>query len=299
MKRVIFTLLHGAGVTRFAAWWNRKRVIILCYHGVTERGTRGPTDPHGIHVPRPLFESQLDYLHRRYHVVSLRDYLAASREGRKLPDYSVVLTFDDGFRNFLTAAAPSLARRGMAASLFIITNNIAEGGDPGHDRAWTPGDDRTYLSWGEVRALAGEQGIEVGSHTCSHSRLPILSPEEMGRELRDSYAAVIEHMGGTPPALSYPKGEYSAVLSRLARATGYACAVTVDGGANDPARTDPFALGRTLIGDKDERAAFAVRVSGVRDWLVRLGSVFSPRAPGSSGERADVAMLPAGSAENL
>ncbi|MCA1631609.1 MAG: polysaccharide deacetylase family protein, partial [Acidobacteria bacterium] len=226
--------------------------------------------------------------------------LAARREGRKLPDYSVVLTFDDGFRNFLTAAAPCLARRKMPASIFIITNNTAEGGDPGPDRAWTPADDRTHLSWGEVRALVSGQDIEVGSHTCSHTRLPALSPEETGRELRDSYAAVVENLGGAPPALSYPKGEYSAVLSRLARATGYACAVTADGGANDPARTDPFALGRTLIGDKDGGAAFAVRVSGVRDWLARLGSIFSPRAPGASSARAEDAPLPAaGSAENL
>jgi peptidoglycan/xylan/chitin deacetylase (PgdA/CDA1 family) len=300
MKRIIFALLHGAGVTRFAAWWNRRRVIILCYHGVTERATRGATDPHGIHVPRPLFESQLDYLGSRYRVVSLRDYLAARREGRTLPDYSVVLTFDDGFRNFLTVAAPCLARRGMTASLFIITNNTGEGGDPGPGRAWTPADDRTYLSWGEVRALSSEQQIEVGSHTCSHSRLPTLPPEETGRELRDSYAAVVENLGGEPPALSYPKGEYSAVLARLARATGYACAVTVDGGANDPARTDPFALGRTLIGDRDEGAAFAVRVSGVRDWLARLGSIFSPRTPDAPKPHAEAPPLPvAGSVENL
>ncbi|MCA1818139.1 MAG: polysaccharide deacetylase family protein, partial [Acidobacteria bacterium] len=62
MKKLLFALLHAAGVTRLAAWRNRRRVVFLCYHGVTERTTRAAHDPHGIHVPAPLFERQLDYL---------------------------------------------------------------------------------------------------------------------------------------------------------------------------------------------------------------------------------------------
>jgi peptidoglycan/xylan/chitin deacetylase (PgdA/CDA1 family) len=294
MKKFFFALLYAAGATRLAAWWNRRRVIILCYHGVTERTQRGSNDPHGIHVPRARFEAQLDYLRSRYHVITLRQYLAARRDGLKLPDYSVVLTFDDGFRNFLTVAAPRLAERAMPASLFIITNNTAEGGDANVERRWSPADDWTYLSWAELATLAREQQIEIGSHTCSHTRLPTLSPEETGRELRDSYDAVRARFGrGVAPALSYPKGEYSAVLSRLARTVGYACAVTVDGGANDPARTDPFALGRTLIGDEDDAASFAVRVSGVRDWLVRLNSIFVPPREGNHVGRREEVRLPA------
>jgi peptidoglycan/xylan/chitin deacetylase (PgdA/CDA1 family) len=294
MKKVFFALLYAAGVTRFAAWWNRRRVIFLCYHGVTERTRRGSNDPHGIHVPRARFEAQLDYLRRRYRVVPLREYLSARRAGLRLPDYSIVLTFDDGFRNFLTVAAPRLAERRMPASVFIITNNTAEGGDANAERRWSPADDWTYLSWAELETLAREQDIEIGSHTCSHTRLPTLSPEETEREMRDSYDAVRERAGHyCAPALSYPKGEYSAVLSRLARRIGYACAVTVDGGANDPRRTDPFALGRTLIGDEDDRISFAVRVSGVRDWLARLNSIFASSRDGARDERREEVRLPA------
>ncbi|MFL6229234.1 MAG: polysaccharide deacetylase family protein, partial [Pyrinomonadaceae bacterium] len=151
-------------------------------------------------------------------------------------------------------------------------------------------DDWTYLSWAELETLAREQDVEIGSHTCSHTRLPTLSPAETERELRDSFDAVRARFGRhAVPALSYPKGEYSSVLALLARAVGYACAVTVDGGANDPARTDPFALGRTLIGDADDAASFAVRVSGLRDWLVRLKSIFAPpRDDRHAGRRAKV-----------
>src|SRR5437763_5237729 len=115
MKRILFALLYHTGVTRFAAWWHRKRVVFLCYHGVTQLAARSPADPHGLHVSRGRFEKHLDFLRRRYHAVSLREYLDARLGGRRLPHYSVVLTFDDGFRNFLTAAAPCLAERSMPA----------------------------------------------------------------------------------------------------------------------------------------------------------------------------------------
>lgn len=284
MKKFLFALLHAVGVTRFAAWWNRHRVVFLCYHGVTELSARSPHDPHGIHVRHTRFETHLDYLRRRYHVISLREYLAAGREGRPLSQYSVVLTFDDGFRNFLTAAAPRLAERGMPASVFIITDHAAEEGAPGLGRRWEPADDRTYLSWEEARTLERDQKIEVGSHTCSHPRLLTLSPEETERELRDSFAATVAHIGHKSPALSYPKGEYSETLARQARAIGYACAVTVDGGANGN-DADLFALGRTLIGDDDDEASFAVRVSGLRNWLAGLRAIAPGLVTGKRRER--------------
>ena len=59
------------------------------------------------------------------------------------------------------------------------------------------------------------------------------------------------------------------MLAEDARKLGYACAVTTDRGQNE-LEHDLFTLGRTLIGNNDDQASFAVRVSGVRWWLVSL-----------------------------
>jgi hypothetical protein len=64
MKKTLFALLHRIGVTRFAAWWNRKRVIFLCYHGVTERSNRATEDSKALHVNRQRFAAHLDFLAR-------------------------------------------------------------------------------------------------------------------------------------------------------------------------------------------------------------------------------------------
>jgi len=82
MKKILFTVLYRFGVTRLAAWWHRKRVTILCYHGVTEQPANTSQDPKGLHVNHLRFAAHLDFLQRNYNVVSLSDYLIAHNEGR-------------------------------------------------------------------------------------------------------------------------------------------------------------------------------------------------------------------------
>ncbi len=266
MKSIVFTLLHTVGVTWFAAWWSRKQVRILCYHGVTRRTERIRYNPHGLHVRYNRFVAHLNYLQRHYRVISLSQYLTARREGRQLPDYSVILTFDDGYRNFLTVIAPALAERKMPASVFLITDRIREGPNAKLNGHWTPADDESSLSWTEAQILRQQQNIEFGSHTCSHSELPSLSSQETGREIHDSYAAIVANINNREVALAYPRGKYSDSVVEKVRSVGYACALTTDVGINDM-KGDLFKLKRILIGDDDDLPAFAARVSGLARWL--------------------------------
>src|SRR5256885_5764620 len=136
MKKLFFNLLYLAGITNFVAWYNRRRTVFLCYHGVTKRGGRPATDPTGLHVNHRRFADQLDYLSRRYNIISLRDYLSARAEGRQLPNYSLVLSFDDGFRNFRSVALPLLVARGIPATVFLITGNADHQPEPDSDNSW-------------------------------------------------------------------------------------------------------------------------------------------------------------------
>ena len=279
MKTLLFSLLHAVGITRICAWWFRRRTMFLCYHGVTERPNQSPEDPKGLHVNSRRFAKHLDFLQKHYRVIPLRDYIKAQREGHPLLDYSAVLTFDDGFRNFLTVAAPLLAARKLPATVFLITDRAGEKSDQQSGSTWTPEDDHRYLSWEEARLLRQTHDVEFGSHTCSHSGLLTISPAESGRELQHSYNDLVSHMSVENPTLSYPKGQYSTLLAEAARNVGYACAVTTDRGPNELDH-DLFTLGRSLVGDFDDEAAFAVRVSGLRWSLVKLRGFLSPASAG-------------------
>ncbi len=272
MKRLLFAVFYTLGITRFAAWLNRRQVRILCYHGVTQRSVRSAQDPFGLHVRQDRFESQLDHLRRHYRIISLQEYLTARRQGRPLPHYAIVLTFDDGFRNFFTTAAPLLIKWNMPATIFIITDRTGDDQEAiPLDREWSPSDDESHLSWAEVQALKKKSHFAFGSHTCSHPTLSSLPPNQVEEELHNSYSVItsrIRENGGIP--LAYPKGAYSDSVIEQARSLGYICGLTTTAGRND-LKTEPFALRRILIGDDDHKAAFAARVAGWVGWLRRSG----------------------------
>ncbi|MCI0395969.1 MAG: polysaccharide deacetylase family protein [Chloroflexi bacterium] len=67
------------------------------------------------------FDQQMQYLSRYYHVVSTARVLEACKEGTPLPPRSVLITFDDAYRNFAECAWPVLKRYGLPVTLFVPT----------------------------------------------------------------------------------------------------------------------------------------------------------------------------------
>lgn len=262
------------GIPRLAAWWNRKKVLILCYHGVTGRRSRSPDDPDGMHIRAERFLAQMDHLQGRYRILGLQEVLAARAQGRPLPHYSAVVTFDDGFRNFFTQAAPLLTKRRIPATLFLVTRWIREDGTPPSPdtEGWSPSDEKRWLSWPEVEWIRNRWGFELGSHTCSHAPLTVLAPEAVERELVDSHREITSRFGEDGLCLAYPKGGYTDAIARQARESGYRCALTTEEGL-DRENADLFALQRLLIGDDDRLPIFAARVSGLICALKRCRSV--------------------------
>lgn len=268
MKRFLFALLHSTCVLKLVKWINRRKVTILSYHSVVDSNEPTRPDPYKQHLPLDLFRKHLDHLKKDYTVISLRDFLSARRKHRELPNYSVVLTFEDGFQDFYTVAAGQLAQRQLDATVFVITDKV--------DGRYPPNGE-SFLSWPQVEELA-RSGVEVGSHTCSHPKLPELSLDEVRRELADSRTAIMAHIEQVEVPLSYPHGRTSRSIIRLGQSLGYSCAITTELGPND-CEADVFALSRTTIASDDDLPTFAARVSGLTWWISRLRRVFGVANP--------------------
>src|SRR5262249_31573288 len=217
LKRLIFQILYRTGAVRLAAWLNRRNVVVLCYHGVTKRASRHPDDRFGLQVREDRFRTHLDYLRRHYRVISFRDYLRARDGQLQLSNYSAVITFDDGHRNFYTAAAPLLEIHGMSALMFLISNRVVTNGMK--PRTWRNSDDQDYLSWNEVNELT-VRGFEFGSHTCSHQKLPEISSDAAEEELRNSKTAIQDNVALENLPLAYPYGMTSNDIAACAESVG-------------------------------------------------------------------------------
>jgi peptidoglycan/xylan/chitin deacetylase (PgdA/CDA1 family) len=269
MKKLLLTSLCALGVHRFVAWWNRKRVIILCYHGVTENSNRYPGSSVGQDVYRDNFARHLDYLRRHYRIISLDEYVAARRAHKPLQPYTVVVTFDDGFLNFATVAAPLLAERNIPSTVFVITDALKASENASHNGSGALSDDERFLSWREVRKLVQSQLIKIGSHTCSHPHLFSVSADEVARELSESRIAIQDQLQSEEIAFAYPYGGFTASLTEQARAEGYHCALTIEGGPND-IDSDLYSLRRNVVSHEDQGLLFAARVSCLTWWLSKL-----------------------------
>lgn len=272
-KKFLFALLFATGLTRLVAWINRNKVTILCYHSVTRQQEANPNDPHKLHLQIASFLRHLDYLQAHYRIISLAEFVSARRENIKLPSGAAILTFDDGVRNFFTVVAPILLERRIPATSFIVTGESFTQESSTLNGQWTPKDDDSYLSWSEVRQLAG-QGLDFGSHTCNHHALPDIPPAEARGELEESLKMLHTYLGPNSFPLSYPHGRTSEAISQLSQSLGYSCAVTTALGQNDT-ECDLFALRRTVIASDDDLPTFAARLSGLTSWYAQVSVLFN------------------------
>ena len=181
---------------------------VLAYHGV---GSARDDDARLL-ITLHRLESQIRYLQRRgYRFLTAEEIL---EEGQPRGGKTAVLTFDDGFRSWLTDVAPLLGRLGVRGTFYVSPGLFGK-------QHWrVPGDAGRFLDEDEARALAAG-GMELGSHTLSHPDLRLLDGRELAFELRESKAAVEQLTGRPCRTLSYPYGLYDERVTEAAAEAGY------------------------------------------------------------------------------
>jgi peptidoglycan/xylan/chitin deacetylase (PgdA/CDA1 family) len=91
------------------------------YHRVSDLSP----DPWSLAVSPPLFERQMRLLKRDRQVIPLREFVRRLTSGT-LEQNAVAVTFDDGYADNLTEAAPILAENGIPATLFLATGFLGQ-----------------------------------------------------------------------------------------------------------------------------------------------------------------------------
>lgn len=219
--------------------------LMLMYHSVQPEG-RTPNWPWAVSAAS--FCKQLDFLQSEGYQTMTMSELAAGQA--RQAERCVVITFDDGYVDNM-AACDALAERGMRASWFIVSGSI------GREPDW-PADGRPVgrlLDATELRQMHAA-GMEIGSHTVSHARLPDLDDGALTRELVDSMAAIEDAVGAPVTSFAYPYGLFDARCEEAVRRSGYTAACTTRTGwaMRDG---DPLKLRRLTVFNDDSLSRFA------------------------------------------
>jgi len=121
LKIAFCRLLVGFQVHHVFRCINRHRLLVLNYHGVCQDDYDPPI---WTQLPRKLFVQQIAYLRKHYNFISMQEFIAALRNGTKLPQRSVLLTFDDGLRNNYHVVFPILKQYEIPATIFLTTDYL-------------------------------------------------------------------------------------------------------------------------------------------------------------------------------
>jgi len=124
LRQLILFLMRNAGIIRIFQFILRNRIAILTIHGVMDERDNPSWKPLRPQLSRDKLEEYLSVLSKRYHFISLMDAVEMLSGHRPVQPYSLVLTFDDGYRNNLTHALPILRRYNAPATFFVPTDFI-------------------------------------------------------------------------------------------------------------------------------------------------------------------------------
>jgi peptidoglycan/xylan/chitin deacetylase (PgdA/CDA1 family) len=247
---------------------NDRRIPILMYHSISREEERGVHPYYRVVTTPEVFDRHMAFLaDQGYQVIGLDAAVSLlSRdigEHQGMPDKPVVITFDDGFRNFYTTAFPILAHHGFTATMFLPTSFINTD-DENHKR-------KAFLTWSQVSELA-ESGISFGSHTMSHGYLLGKTRAEVERELRQSKETIEERTGNPVRFFSYPYAfpendkSFVAFLRSALKDCGYSCAVTTKIGTAAQG-DDLLSLKRIPVNAADDLALLGAKIIGGYDWM--------------------------------
>jgi|TARA_B100000959_G_scaffold284060_1_gene354588 peptidoglycan/xylan/chitin deacetylase (PgdA/CDA1 family) len=241
---------HGKGLLPIAPEQNTIRVLM--YHSIP--ATDDLQDAGQMTTPFELFKRQMAYLsEHRFNVISCRTMTDLLANKQPIPLRSVVITFDDGFRNNLSTL-PVLEEYGFPAMFFLSTHALDGEAD--------------YLSWSEAERLAHSSRFSIGSHSVSHRNLKRLDEPDVRDEIFVSKQKLEERLQEPIEYFAIPFGSYGAFdgrTRRLLQSAGFVAAFSTIAGVNSH-RSDLFALRRTRISWFDDMTTFPDQLSGYYDW---------------------------------
>ncbi|MBN2105086.1 polysaccharide deacetylase family protein [bacterium] len=188
----------------------RNEVPVLVFHKVDPAFEWGVTRVNPQHFRRILSVLKANH----YQTVSLYDLF---NQNQRLPEFPLVITFDDSYDSIYEYAYPILQEFGYTATVFVIT------GFAGSLNDWDVnlgGIKFRHLSWAKIKTLS-ESGFEIGSHTVHHPDLTRISRDTLIKELTQSKSHLEDQVGKPVHFISFPFGRYNDEVIHECRQAGY------------------------------------------------------------------------------
>jgi peptidoglycan/xylan/chitin deacetylase (PgdA/CDA1 family) len=232
-----------------------RRLAILAFHKIGE-----PSIPEWrtwSYIAEDRFADYLQWLSESgWRLLDLQAFLQGLADPDSLPERSLLLTFDDGYKSMRTIALPWLKRFGYPAVLFVPTQFIGKRND--FDTGVEP--EEVICDWDDLRELDAH-GVSIQSHSALHRGFSTLPSSDLEFEIFRSKAMLEIGLQKPVEFFAYPYGDSGAdkeLVEKILARAGYHAACLYEGGPNPIPVTNPFQLMRIAMGpDTDLESALA------------------------------------------
>ena len=236
---------------------------VLMYHSISEN-LFGKSHPYyQINTTPEVFAQQMRWLRNHGYRTLDTTELLKGLENREDLSKAVVITFDDGYRDFYSDALAVMKQCGFSATIYLATDRI-------QDKPFRF-DGVEYLTWQEVRELQKE-GIRFGSHTVTHPDMRSLGPEQIEYELCCSKETIEDKLGTAVESFAYPFAFpeqdkiFTHFLEDVLANCGFENGVcTILGRAS--LGQNKYFLPRIPVNSWDDEQFFQAKIEGGYDWL--------------------------------
>ncbi|GIM28539.1 deacetylase [Clostridium polyendosporum] len=189
-----------------------KGIPILCYHDVN------PAQSNELLLSPEKFKEQMKYLKDNgYLPLTLDELYGFLRQNKPVPEKSVVITFDDGYRSNYTYAYPILKEFGFKATIFVISDFI---------------DNDLYMTKTQLKELS-DYGLDIESHTDKHEDLSTLNKEMQITTMIKSKESLEYLLEKKINYIAYPFGRMNEDTKKAAEVAGYKLGFNLQQGLAD------------------------------------------------------------------
>lgn len=220
-------------------------VPVLMYHYIQPSAGRDKLTV-DLSVQPEHFEEQMHYLAANsFTTISPQELENFLQYGITLPAKPIILTFDDGYRDFYTNAYPILKKYKLKATNFIPTGLV---------------NNPSYLQTKDIKELSQDPDITLAGHTVNHVDLPMYSDEEALKELINSKNKLEEILSREVKYFAYPYGSFDGRIVALVAKAGYKLAFTTVYGSNQTSSAK-LSEPRVRISGNDSLDVFISKIS--------------------------------------
>ncbi len=218
-------------------------VPILLYHYVEYVKDPGDTIRKSLNIIPAVFDEEVKTLKNAgYTFLTPKDLADILDEKMKLPIRSVVLTFDDGYKDFYTDVFPILKKYNAKAVAFIVPNFLNK---PNNMDTWM------------LKEILKSGLVEIGAHTMNHSYLSGLPLKRVKYEVEESKNYLEKNLSVPIVSFAYPYGAFDNQAIEVVKNAGFKTAITTING--------------TLITDTNRFFLYRIRPGGlVGESLIKL-----------------------------